>query len=82
MDTTTNEPTGTAAPIRRGSRWEQRYQDRTGKVLIRRIEIIGAPTLSSPAGYRILRNDAHPHRKGKYASITRRELCRKYQPTA
>lgn len=43
------------------------------------IEILGVATLSSPVNYRILRNDAHPHREGKAASIRVADLRRKYE---
>lgn len=43
------------------------------------IELLSAPSLSSPAAYRIVRNDAHPHRVGKTASIRRADLERKYR---
>lgn len=74
------ETTVTVKPVRIRSSWEQRILNRkTGETLIRIIEIIGKPTLSSPVNYRIIRNDAHPHRAGKTASIRRSELHRKYQ---
>lgn len=79
---TTPDLTGTVAPIRPGSRWEQRVQNRAGDILVRRIEVIGAATPSSPVGYRILRNDAHPHRVGKTASIRKGDLRRKYLAVA
>lgn len=71
---------GTVAPIRVGTRWAQRIQAPDGRILVREIEVIGAPTLSSPVNYRILRNDAHPHRAGKSASIRRADLRAKYLP--
>lgn len=82
MDTTTNTnpASGAVDPIRLRSRWTQRVQTPAGKILTREIEIIGAPTLSSPVNYRILRNDAHPHRVGKTASIRRAALRAKYHP--
>ncbi|QOC24812.1 hypothetical protein IC744_16250 [Microbacterium hominis] len=78
--TATLEAAGTVAPIRLRSRWTQRVQTPDGKILIREIEIIGAPTLSSPVNYRIRRNDAHPHRVSKTASIRRADLHAKYVP--
>lgn len=73
---------GTVAPVRVGSTWEQKTMSPDGKVLTRRVEVIGAPTLSSPVNYRILRNDAHPHRVGKAASIRKSDLRRKYVPVS
>lgn len=55
------------------------FDRRVNKVMVREIEIIGRPTPSSPVNYRILRNDAHPHRVGKTASIRQSELRRKYR---
>lgn len=66
-------------PISRGSVWEQKIIGPVGKTQIRRIEIIAPPTLSSPVGYRILRNDAHPHRKDKTATIRVADLRRKFE---
>lgn len=70
---------GTVKPIKVGSLWNQRTVLPDGTRLLRVIEIIGAPTLSSPANYRIVRNDGHPHREGKTASIRRGDLRRKYR---
>ena len=50
-----------------------------GQPLVRVIEIIAAPTLSAPAGYKVVRNDAHPHRAGKTGTIRVVDLLRKYQ---
>lgn len=66
-------------PITRGSVWEQKIIGPAGTIQIRRIEIIAPPTLSSPVGYKILQNDAHPHRKGKTASIRVADLRRKFE---
>ncbi|SDG23083.1 hypothetical protein [Microbacterium sp. 77mftsu3.1] len=65
--------------IKVGQRFEQfaRFQDGSSKVRV--IEFIGRPTLSSPVNYLIIRNDAHPHRAGKTASIRRADLHRKYR---
>lgn len=52
---------------------------RDGTRRIRVIEMLSAPSLSSPAAYRILRNDAHPHRVGKTGSVCRVDLERKYR---
>lgn len=70
-------------PIAVGSRWRQALPagPRGGK-RIREIEVISAPTLSNPVGYRILRNDTHPHRKGKIASIRVEDLRAKYEAVA
>lgn len=67
-------------PITIGSRWRQELGSgpRGGK-RVREIEVISAPTLSNPVGYRILRNDTHPHRKGKIASIRVADLRTKYE---
>ncbi|WDH77874.1 hypothetical protein PTQ19_10110 [Microbacterium esteraromaticum] len=62
-----------------GSRWKQSFVTPKGKLQKRVIEIIAAPTLSSPIGYRIVKNDAHPHRKGKTASIRVADLHAKYE---
>jgi len=64
--------------LKAGTRWKQDLFGKDGKRQTRVIEIIAAPTLSSPVGYRIIRNDAHPHRKGKTASIRVADLLRKY----
>lgn len=70
-------------PIKVGDKWTQTVQRRgtDGKVRTQKrvIEITGAPTLSSPVNFRIRRNDAHPHRKGKTGSIRRADLYRKYE---
>ena len=50
-----------------------------GSEQVRVIEVIGAPTLSSPVNVRIVRNDAHPHRVGKSTSIRRADLEREYR---
>lgn len=74
---------GTVKPIKVGTKWQQVVRDVVDdKKLIRVIEVIGAPTLSSPVNYRILRNDQHPHRVGKTASIRKAELRRKYRAVA
>jgi hypothetical protein len=62
-----------------GSRWAQTLPGPKGKLQKRIIEVIAAPTLSSPVGYRVIRNDAHPHRKGKTASIRVADLRAKYE---
>lgn len=73
------------APIKVGQKFRQVTEipnpKRPGKFLKRTrvIEIIGAPTPSMPVNYRILRNDFHPHRKGKTASIRVADLRRKYE---
>jgi len=67
------------APIKTGTRWEQTTIGPKGKKLKRIIEITAEPTLSNPVGYRIIRNDAHPHRKGKFASIRVADLRTKYE---
>jgi hypothetical protein len=70
----------TITPITVGSRWQQPLRPGPrGKKRLRIIEVISAPTLSNPVGYRILRNDAHPHRKGKIASIRVADLRAKYE---
>lgn len=68
----------TVQPIKVGTKWKQTAVGRDGKRFVREIEVIGQPTPSSPVNYRILRNDAHPHRVGKTASIRRAHLRRKY----
>lgn len=70
--------------IKVGDRFKQTVRivdQETGKErkLIRIIEVTGRPTLSSPVNYEIVRNDAHPHRVGKFASIRRSQLERKYR---
>lgn len=62
-----------------GTRWTQERFGPDGKRLTRVIEIIARPTLSSPVGYRIVRNDAHGHRQGKTACIRVADLLRKYK---
>jgi hypothetical protein len=71
---------GTFTTAKAGDKFEQVLVRRDGKRLTRVIELISPPRLSSPAGYRILRNDAHPHRVGKFGSLRRSELERKYRP--
>lgn len=71
---------GTEAPIIVGQMWEQRVVvPGEKKPRVRVIEITGKPTLSTPVNYRIVRNDAHPHRVGKHASIRRGDLRAKYR---
>lgn len=70
---------GTVAPIKVGTKWEQIVVRRDGSRAKRVIEVIGAPTLSSPVNYRILQNDLATHRVGKASSIRRSELHRKYR---
>lgn len=73
----------TETPIRLGDTWAQvTVPAGEKKPLIRVIEITGLPTPSSPVNYRIVRNEAHPHRVGKHASIRRSELRRKYRAVA
>lgn len=72
----------TQNPVKLDSRWKQVDYDRAGKKLTRIVEVIAAPTLSNPAGIRVLRNDKHPHRKGKTASIRTADLLRKYEAVA
>lgn len=62
-----------------GTRWKQTLVGPKGKLQKRIIEIIAAPTLSNPVGYRVVKNDAHPHRKGKTGSIRVNDLRRKYE---
>lgn len=71
--------TVTETPITVGSRWEQTLVGPKGKLQTRVIEIISAPTLSSKVGYRVVQNDAHPHRTGKTASIRVADLRAKYE---
>jgi hypothetical protein len=67
-------------PITVGSRWRQPLTPGPrGRKRIREIEVISAPTLSNPVGYRIIRNDIHPHRRGKIASIRVADLRLKYE---
>lgn len=73
----------TETPIRVGNTWAQvNVPAGDAKPLIRIIEITGPPTLSSPVNYRVVRNDAHPHRVGKHSSIRSSELRRKYRAVA
>ena len=68
--------------ITRGSRFEQValvVVDGEEGARHREITIIAPATPSSPAAYRITRNDSHPHRVGKVASIRRADLDRKYR---
>lgn len=69
---------GTFTTAKPGDRLEQVSVKRDGTRRIRVIELLSAPSLSSPAAYRILRNDAHPHRVGKTGSIRRVDLESKY----
>lgn len=69
----------TTERIKVGDRFTQISQRRDGKPLTRVIEVTGRPTPSSPVNYRILRNDAHPHRVGKHGSIRKADLARKYR---
>ncbi|MGN8024731.1 hypothetical protein [Microbacterium sp. 22242] len=62
-----------------GTQWKQERFGADGQPEVRIIEIIGRPTLSSPVAYKVIRNDAHPHRKGKTASIRVADLLRKYE---
>jgi len=62
-----------------GTQWRQERFGRDGIPQVRVIEIIGRPTLSSTVGYRVIRNDAHPHRINKTASIRVADLLRKYR---
>lgn len=71
--------------IKVGEKWEQRSVGMKAdkRVDFRRVvEIIARPTLSAPVGYRVLRNDAHPHRVGKTGSIRVVELRAKYARVA
>lgn len=72
----------TTPAIRIGTLWTQRVRDREGKILTRVIEVITRPSLSVPVGYRIVRNDAHPHRVGKTGTIRVSDLRRKYEAVA
>ena len=72
----------TVQPIKVGTKFRQTAVGRDGERFVRVIEVIGQPTLSSPVNYRIVRNDAHPHRVGKTASIRRADLRRKYGAVA
>ncbi len=69
----------TVQPHAAGTHWKQTTVDRKGKAKVRIIEIIAAPTLSSSVGFRVLRNDLHPHRVGKTGSIRRAQLTRNYE---
>ena len=74
--------------IKVGEQWEQidsrpDPQDATKRIKeVRVIEITSIPTPSMPVGYRIVRNDKHPHRVGKTGSIRRFDLHRKYKAVA
>lgn len=70
---------GTFTTAKAGDKLRQIAVKRDGTRLTRVIELLSAPSLSSPAAYRILRNDAHPHRVGKTASIRRADVERKYR---
>lgn len=70
----------TEARIKVGDKWGQVVTRPDGSQQVRVIEIIAEPTLSTPVSYRIIRNDAHPHRKGKFGQIRRSDLRSKYQP--
>lgn len=70
---------GVFTTAKAGDRLEQISVKRDGTRLTRVIELLSAPSLSSPAAYRIVRNDAHPHRVGKTASMRRADLERKYR---
>ncbi|WP_295104409.1 hypothetical protein [uncultured Microbacterium sp.] len=70
----------TEAAIKVGDKWGQVVTRPDGSQQLRVIEIIAAPTLSTPVSYKIVRNDAHPHRKGKFGQIRQADLRRKYQP--
>lgn len=65
--------------IQVGDRFVQTEHDPDGKAITRVIEVTGRPTPSSPVNYRIVRNDAHPHRVGKNGSIRKADLARKYR---
>lgn len=66
--------------IKPGARFQQIVRTPKGVELTRVIEILSKPTPSMPATYEVIRNDAHPHRVGKRASIRRSDLERKYYP--
>lgn len=70
----------TEAGIKVGEKWEQVVTLPDGSSQVRVVEITNPPTLSMPVSYRIIRNDAHPHRVGKHASIRQSEFRRKYWP--
>lgn len=70
----------TEAAIKVGEKWEQVVSLPDGESQVRVVEITNPPSLSMPVSYRILRNDAHPHRVGKLASIRQAEFRRKYWP--
>lgn len=69
----------TENPIKVGTKWQQQTRNAEGKILTRIVEVIAAPTLSTPVGVRIVRNDAHPHRKGKTTTLRAADLRRKYE---
>lgn len=70
----------TETPITAGSRWQQDLRPGPrGKKRIRIIEVIAAPTLSNPVGFRVIRNDVHPHRKGKIGSMRASALRANFQ---
>jgi len=71
--------TATIERIAVGDQFAQVFAQRDGVKRMRVIEVIGAPTPSTPVNYRVIRNDAHPHRVGKTASIRKSELERKYR---
>lgn len=70
---------GTFTSAKAGDKVTQISVKRDGTRLIRVIQLLSPLALSSPVAYRILRNDAHPHRVGKTASIRRADLARKYR---
>ncbi|MAM53393.1 hypothetical protein [Microbacterium sp. UBA3394] len=69
-------------PIKIDSRWEQTTITHSGRKLVRVVEVIGRPTLSSPVNLRIVRNDAHPHREGKTTSLRASVLRANYRAVA
>lgn len=74
--------------IKVGDQWEQTttvpdpHNKDQATQLVRVIEITSIPTPSMPVGYRIVRNDKHPHRVGKTGSIRRFDLHHKYKAVA
>ena len=72
----------TIKQIHVGDQWRQVTRvvvDGEERELVRVIEVTRRPTLSRPVVYRVVRNDAHPHRVGRTGAIKRSDLRRKYE---
>lgn len=70
-------------PIKLNSRWRRADMIQRGGEYVelhREIRVIAEPTLSSPVGFKVVKNDAHPHRRGKTGSMKVSKLLAMYEP--